>query len=29
MTLVVILTVRREALDKFRTFERKAAVVMG
>jgi uncharacterized protein (DUF1330 family) len=29
MTLVVILTVRREALDKFRTFERRAAAVMA
>jgi uncharacterized protein (DUF1330 family) len=28
MTLVVILTVRREAIDKFRTFERQAAAVM-
>jgi antibiotic biosynthesis monooxygenase (ABM) superfamily enzyme len=29
MTLVVILTVRSEALDKFRAFERKAAIVMA
>jgi hypothetical protein len=29
MTLVVILTVRSEALDKFRTFEKKAATVMA
>ena len=29
MTLVVILTVRSEAIDKFRTFEKKAAVVMA
>src|SRR5712692_742493 len=29
MTLVVILTVRREAIDKFRTFERQAAAVMA
>src|SRR5215475_3977790 len=29
MTLVVILTVRREALDKFRTFEQRAAAVMA
>jgi hypothetical protein len=28
MTLVVILTVRSEALDKFRTFEKKAASVL-
>ena len=29
MTLVVILSVRREELDKFRTFEKRAAVVMA
>lgn len=29
MTLVVILTVRREAIDQFRAFERKAAAVMA
>jgi len=29
MTLVVILTVRKEALDKFRTFEKRAAAVMA
>ncbi len=29
VTLVVILTVRSEALDKFRTFEKKAAGVMA
>ena len=29
MTLVVILTVRREALEQFRTFERRAAAVMA
>jgi uncharacterized protein (DUF1330 family) len=29
MTLVVILTVRREALEKFRAFERRAAAVMA
>jgi len=29
MTLVVILTVRSEALDKFRTFEKRAATVMA
>lgn len=28
MTLVVILTVRRDAIEKFRTFERHAARVM-
>jgi uncharacterized protein (DUF1330 family) len=29
MTLVAILTVRREALDRFRAFERHAAAVMA
>lgn len=29
MTLIVILTVRSEAIDKFRTFEKKAAVMMA
>jgi uncharacterized protein (DUF1330 family) len=29
MTLVVILTVRRRALDSFRAFERRAAAVMA
>ena len=29
MTLVVILTVRKEAIDKFRAFEKKAATVMA
>jgi uncharacterized protein (DUF1330 family) len=29
MTLVVILTVRRRALDSFRAFERRAATVMA
>jgi hypothetical protein len=29
MTLVAILTVRREALDRFRAFERHAATVMA
>ena len=28
MTLVAILTVRRDALEQFRTFERRAAAVM-
>ena len=28
MTLVAILTVRRDALEQFRTFERHAAAVM-
>jgi hypothetical protein len=29
MTLVAIMTVRRDAIDKFRSFESKAAAVMA